>query len=227
MQNNLRSAEHSAQLSDSVKSAAELGSKAMENLVNSMNEILESNAKIDQLVQLIEEIAERTEVIDEIVFQTKLLSFNASVEAERAGEHGRGFSVVAQEVGNLAQLSGKAALEISSIVKGGIKTAESITTQSRKKVDAGHAVVQSTVGILEQVKKHANETAASTRQIFEASKEQALGLKQINLAMNILSKTTQDTAATADQTAASGEELNNQADTLKQLTVKIKSLCQW
>ena len=73
---------------------------------------------------IIQEIEDKTKAIDEIVFQTKLLSFNASVEAERAGEHGRGFSVVAQEVGNLAQLSGKSAAEINEILKRKYKSGE-------------------------------------------------------------------------------------------------------
>ncbi|NCQ16281.1 chemotaxis protein, partial [Candidatus Falkowbacteria bacterium] len=77
-------------------------------LIGSMDRISESNQDIASLVFAIEEIAEKTKIIDDIVFQTKILSFNASVEAERAGEFGRGFSVVAQEVSNLAKMSGRA-----------------------------------------------------------------------------------------------------------------------
>lgn len=78
-----------------------------------MSQVEENNQKIMEIVKVINEIAEKTKVINDIVFQTKLLSFNASVEAARAGEHGKGFAVVAQEVGNLAQMSGNAAKEIS------------------------------------------------------------------------------------------------------------------
>ncbi|EQC49763.1 methyl-accepting chemotaxis protein [Bacteriovorax sp. DB6_IX] len=88
----------------------------MNGIKNSNEAILtttsEGNKKINEIVSVINEISEKTKVINDIVFQTKLLSFNASVEAARAGEHGKGFAVVAEEVGNLAQMSGKAAEEM-------------------------------------------------------------------------------------------------------------------
>lgn len=95
VERNLKNAEEGVKLSETGKGHAERGVVSMQSLVESMKEILDSNKKIEQLVKVIEEIGEKTAVIDEIVFQTKLLSFNASVEAERAGEHGRGFAVVA------------------------------------------------------------------------------------------------------------------------------------
>lgn len=76
-----------------------------------------SNKKITEITKVISEVAAKTQVINEIVFKTKLLSFNASVEAARAGDQGRGFSVVAEEVGNLAKMSGDAAKEISNITE--------------------------------------------------------------------------------------------------------------
>jgi methyl-accepting chemotaxis protein len=78
-----------------------------------MNQINYSNEQMSEIVKVIQEIETKTKVINDIVFQTKLLSFNASVEAARAGEQGKGFAVVAEEVGNLAQMSGNAAKEIS------------------------------------------------------------------------------------------------------------------
>jgi methyl-accepting chemotaxis protein len=176
-----------------------------------MKEINEANNKVEQLVKVIGEIGEKTAVIDEIVFQTKLLSFNASVEAERAGEHGRGFAVVAQEVGNLAQMSGKAATEISGIVKESIKSAEAVVTDNKRKVEVGSGLVNQSAQVLQQMKKAAEQMAASARQIMNASKEQSTGVKQVSLAMDNLNKATQDTAATAEEAAGAGEELSAQA----------------
>ena len=115
VQNNVSETQNSQVISKTVN-------EQMNDLKVAMKEIEESNVHIEELSEVIGEIASKTKIIDDIVFQTKLLSFNASVEAERAGEHGRGFAVVAQEVGNLAQMSGKAALEISQIVKKVLKS---------------------------------------------------------------------------------------------------------
>ncbi|MCX7978832.1 MAG: methyl-accepting chemotaxis protein, partial [Bdellovibrionaceae bacterium] len=76
--------------------------------------------ELEAAMGVIRQVAKKTEVINEIVFQTKLLSFNASVEAARAGEAGKGFAVVAEEVGKLAKMSGDAATEISQIVEKGL-----------------------------------------------------------------------------------------------------------
>ena len=98
----LEHANQSKNLSSELQNISETGNLSMQELIKAIGEILASNEQIKELVKVIGEIGDKTAVIDEIVFQTKLLSFNASVEAERAGEHGRGFAVVAQEVGNLA-----------------------------------------------------------------------------------------------------------------------------
>ena len=102
---------------------AQQGKEAVNEMQRAMSEInqsnqnimeatTDSNKKIEGIVKVITEISDKTNVINDIVFQTKLLSFNASVEAARAGEHGKGFAVVAEEVGNLAQMSGNAAKKL-------------------------------------------------------------------------------------------------------------------
>jgi len=217
VKNNVASAEKSNEVAEQVKSVSAKGSVAVKDLVHSMEEILESNAKIQELVKVIAEIGDKTAVIDEIVFQTKLLSFNASVEAERAGEHGRGFAVVAQEVGNLAQMSGKAALEISTIVKESIANAEQITTENRKKVEGGNELVKATALILDEIETNAKTVASSASQIVEASKDQASGINQINTAMVQLDKATQNNASTSEETASSSEELSAQSITLNEI----------
>jgi methyl-accepting chemotaxis protein len=79
----------------------------------SIQELKENLSRISEVFKIVQEIAEKTNVINDIVFQTKLLSFNASVEAARAGEHGKGFAVVSEEIGKLAASSGKASVEIN------------------------------------------------------------------------------------------------------------------
>lgn len=214
---NLNDSEKSTVVSDEVQKEASDGKKAMQQLVQSMQEVMRSNDEIQELVKVIGAIGEKTQVIDEIVFQTKLLSFNASVEAERAGEHGRGFAVVAQEVGNLAQLSGKAAVEISDIVKSSIQSAESITKSNREKVVAGNKLVESVARTLEKVAEKSQVSSVSVGQIFKASKEQSIGLDQINTAVTTLDQNMHGNTRVARETAEIGEEMEKQATKLNQI----------
>lgn len=101
----------------------------------SEDEIRKSFKDIEELLRFFHEIEAKTQIINDIVFQTKLLSFNASVEAARASEHGRGFAVVAEEVGNLAQMSGTAAKEINSLLTTGRERSKSIITHAVQRAD--------------------------------------------------------------------------------------------
>ena len=224
VEKNTQNAETTAKLAERVKSHSEKSVGNAVELFKSMNEIMESNRKIEQLVKVIEEIGEKTSIIDEIVFQTKLLSFNASVEAERAGEHGRGFAVVAQEVGNLAQMSGKAALEISSIVKSSVKEAMQISAENKVKVETGYKIVEEIEKVLKTVESSANEVLDLSGQVLEASKEQNTGISQINISVDSINKTTQETAATAEETASSAEELNSQSESLQSMVKKLSEV---
>lgn len=219
---NVSNAEKSNDVSKQVQAISSRGVAEMKNIVNSMKEIMSSNENIQALVKVIGEIGDKTAVIDEIVFQTKLLSFNASVEAERAGEYGRGFSVVAQEVGNLAQMSGKAALEISAIVKNSINTAQTITSDNKKKVETGDVLVKKTAEILTEVEKSSNLVSNYSSQILSASKEQSDGIKQINLAVSQLDQATHQNATISDEVAKSSTELEKQAEGLASIVNQLQ-----
>lgn len=198
--------------------------KYMENLSEAMHAILESNNRIEALVKVIEEIGNKTEVIDDIVFKTQLLSFNASVEAERAGEQGRGFAVVAQEVGNLAQMSGQAAAEISSIVKNSIKEAEQVAIGNKEKVEKGSELALETKHKMESVSRMIAEILEGTNKIAQASRDQSLGLSEINIAVENMSKATQETARNAEESSAAGVELSAQSNSLETLVQSLKAM---
>ncbi len=202
---------------DAAAQSRDLSQKAGQKMVDlnkAMDKIEDSNQKITELVKIIGEIGTKTEIIDEIVFQTKLLSFNASVEAERAGEHGRGFAVVAQEVGNLAQMSGKAATDISEIVKQSVDQAETIARENTKRVEDG-------IKIVDDTREQSSIVAEGASQIFESSNEQAKGIAEISNAVESINKTTQHTATIADQASGSSDELNRQA---KELNLLVRNL---
>ncbi len=204
--------------------------QAMDDISQSNDDILKqvniSNQKMFEIVKVIQSIGEKTKVINEIVFQTKLLSFNASVEAARAGEHGKGFAVVAEEVGNLAQMSGNAAKEISDMLDESIarvkamvdetkSSVESLITEGRNKIDGGVAIAKSCATILHDIVKNVEKVAGLAQEISRATQEQSQGVSEINNAVGQLDIVTQQNAARSEETAHAAEELSAQADSLK------------
>ena len=222
--------------SNESQNKAEQGRSAVDQMMNSMEDISQSNIEImnqvnhsneqmTEIVKVIQEIGDKTKVINDIVFQTKLLSFNASVEAARAGEHGKGFAVVAEEVGNLAQMSGNAAKEISEMLQSSMKKVENIVHESKTKVEtlieSGKEKVESGVNTAKLCADSLNEIVANiskvsvlAQEISNASKEQSQGVGEINKAMGQLDTVTQQNAATSQETASSAEALAKEAHAL-------------
>ena len=203
---------------------------AMEDINKSnndiMNQISVSNHQIEEIVKVISEIGNKTKVINDIVFQTKLLSFNASVEAARAGEHGKGFAVVAEEVGNLAQMSGNAAKEISAMLDVSIQKVETIVHETqqkvekliatgREKVELGSSIAAQCGVVLHELVENSSNVSRMAGEISGASNEQSLGITEINKAMGQLEQMTQQGAASSEECAAAAEELSAQAESLR------------
>lgn len=226
VESNERNAGTTVQLAEKAVSTSEEAGAAVADLVQSMDEILRSNERLERLAKLIEEIGEKTELIDEIVFQTKLLSFNASVEAERAGEHGRGFAVVAQEVGNLAQMSGKSAVEIATIVKSAVKEAQEVSHENRRRVEKSCELGKVSSTSMKSVVASAKSIVDGSQQILRASQEQTQGIRQITTSVETLNKATQENAATSEEAAASSETLAEQADQLSGLVGQLARLVE-
>lgn len=230
-------AQNTSETSSESHKKAEEGRESVDQMLTSMDEISqsneailtqinESNRQMSDIVKVIQDIGNRTKVINEIVFQTKLLSFNASVEAARAGEHGKGFAVVAEEVGNLAQMSGNAAKEITDMLDASISKVEGIVRDTQQKVEglvqSGKAKVESGVtvakqcsDVLNEIVQNVSRVSGLSQEISQASKEQALGVSEINKAMSQLDTVTQQNAATSEEAASAAEELSGQAESLK------------
>lgn len=235
-----KNAENSRQATDiaggSMSSAAK-GQKVVVNMINAiddinssnrniMNQINHSNQQISEIVNVIKEIETKTKVINDIVFQTKLLSFNASVEAARAGEQGKGFAVVAEEVGNLAQMSGNAADEISGLLDSSIHKVEAIVKETKEKVEilikegslkveAGTQIARECGDVLEEIVSNTSKVTKMTDEISTACQEQSLGVQEITRAMNQLDQVTQTNSTTSEETASAAEQLSAQAVSLK------------
>ncbi|MFG1503300.1 methyl-accepting chemotaxis protein [Halobacteriovorax sp. ZH5_bin.2] len=199
-----------------------------------MKEMNRNNEEIVKIVDVINEISEKTKVINDIVFQTKLLSFNASVEAARAGEHGKGFAVVAEEVGNLAQMSGNAALEIEELLGGSIKKVQSIVdetqvnvkkliSEAQTSITKGVDVSENCGKILDSVVENVDAVTKMMTEISTASEEQAEGINNISDAMNELDEVTHTNSTIAQETSGFAESLSEQTSILNGIVEELES----
>jgi methyl-accepting chemotaxis protein len=237
VQKNADNAKRTSEISMNSSASAEKGKAVVRDMIKAIDEIStsntsimqqvdDSNQKISDIVKVISEIGNKTKVINDIVFQTKLLSFNASVEAARAGEHGKGFAVVAEEVGNLAQMSGNAAKEISSMLEGSIQKVESIVNETKEnvgaiiregksKIEYGTRIARQCGEVLEEIVENVSSVTEMANEISTACQEQAQGVNEITRAMTQLDQVTQTNAATSEEAASAAEELSSQSESLR------------
>ncbi|MBL7556545.1 MAG: bacteriohemerythrin [Bdellovibrionaceae bacterium] len=231
-------AQNTSKSSDATKEKALNGQEVMRDLVSAIqdisetnqavdHEVKESNNRINEILTVIQEIGNKTKVINDIVFQTKLLSFNASVEAARAGENGKGFAVVAEEVGNLAQMSGNAAKEITTLLEDSLNRVQKIADESKTKIEAimkqtqdkvqkGTTVAKSFESILNEIVEDAQRSSDLVSEITRASKEQANGVSEISKAINQLNQATQVNSMAAETSSSTAESLKKQSNDLRQ-----------
>lgn len=243
---NSDNARHAAETSGQSQSKADLGQRAVEDMIRSMEEIdqsnqaimsqvNDSNQRMSEIVQVIHEIGAKTKVINDIVFQTKLLSFNASVEAARAGEHGKGFAVVAEEVGNLAAMSGNAAKEIGVLLSGSIEKVEGMVLETKtrvegliangkRKVESGTSTAHRCAEVLNEIVTNVSHVAQMAGEIASASEDQSKGVGELTKTMNQLDQTNQMNSSSSEQTAAAAETLSRQAVDLNQAVVQLAGL---
>jgi len=193
---NAENARQANDLSGQARDAAQNGDQTMVKLNGAMTAINESSGEISKIIKVIEEIA----------FQTNLLALNAAVEAARAGEHGKGFAVVADEVRNLAQRAAQASREITGLIEDSVNKAKEGTQVAGE-------VGKSLAAIVGDVTKVTDLIDGITK----ASEEQAQGVDQVNTAVSQMDKVTQQNAAGAEESASAAEELSAQAATVKSM----------
>lgn len=173
----------------------------MNDLVSAMNDISRSSDETKKIIKTIEDIA----------FQTNILSLNAAVEAARAGAAGKGFAVVADEVRNLAGKSAEAAQNTTALIESTVAT-----------IQKGTSLVGEVADKMAAVSVAAGAVADINEKISEASRDTADSITQITVGVEQISEVVQSNSATAEESAAASEELSGQANMLKDLISQFK-----
>jgi methyl-accepting chemotaxis protein len=187
----------------------------MENLKETVRAIAE---QITNLSEQTGQIASVSELVGDLANQTNMLALNAAVEAAHAGEHGKGFGVVAREIRKLADESRKSADRIHNLVtevQTAMNGAVIVTERGKKTAESSIALAQGTAQSLVGVKDAVNSVFANTQQISETAKLQAISIQEILSAINALNFTAMDTAEGMNEVKTSSVKLKEFADQLK------------
>ena len=208
------------ELSSMTKQNADSAEQANKLMTESRQTITHTNQSMERLTASMREISRASEetqkivkTIDEIAFQTNLLALNAAVEAARAGEAGAGFAVVADEVRNLSKRAAEAARNTSVLIETTVKT-----------VHEGAGLVESTNSEFGRVLTSATKVEQLVGEIAAASREQALGIEQVNNAVAEMDKVIQQNAANAEESASSSEKMNGSAGEMKGYVEELAAL---
>ena len=197
--------EQAAENSKNVIKAAGYVKQTSDNVKNGDTHMKQLTKAMDNISVFSDQITNITKVIEDIAFQTNILSLNAAIEAARAGTAGKGFSVVADEVRNLAAKSGEAAKQTAELIQNSVHA-----------VEEGTLITQKTAQILADIDGTTGSINDIVNKINVSASEQASSIEQIRIGLEQVSAVIQANAATAEENSASSEEMSAQANTLRE-----------
>lgn len=196
-QRNSENAVQAQEYANQTKQNIDTGTQKMNDLMAAIQDISDASDSIEKIIKN----------IDDIAFQTNILALNAAVEAARAGKAGKGFSVVADEVRNLAQKSADSAGSTQELIENCMQA-----------VRRGTQMAEDTAAALQIIVKENESLQELVMEIAQGSQKQAEESEHVNQEIETISVVTQTNSATVEQSAASSEELNQQAVRMKELT---------
>ena len=221
-------AKESAAISDKLRGDAETGKQAVEETIAGIDVIIHASRTtadaIKDLSQKAQSIGSIVTVIDEIAGQTNLLALNASIISAQAGEHGKGFGVVAAEIKQLAERTGRSTKEIADTVKGiqeQMKRAVSAIAASEESIKAGGQLSLKAGDALGKVVGGVTQTARQMSEIARATREQARGSELIRAAMEQVAAMTNTIAATTSQLREGSEQINGEVGKVREVSSQV------
>ncbi len=218
-----------AHSSEEIKSLAQSGGEKVVETVDKMESIAEVVAQaadnVQKLQQSNEKIGEIVKVINDIADQTNLLALNAAIEAARAGEHGRGFAVVADEVKKLAERTTTATQEISEMiyaVQNEMKNTVNSIEYGTKEAQEGKVLANEAGNAINEIVNSINHIVEMINNIAATSEEQSTTFSQISQNIELISKVTAESSAGSSQMAEAAEDLSRLTHNLEELLQNFK-----